>query len=138
MISTLLVELWLLFCIVEPKTLLFGMISRLLSGVSIEVAKRPISFTVPDSLETLTKSPTLNGLNSRSITPEAKCARVSFSARPTAKPAVPRITVKFVVSIPRMDRQVIATTMIMIHLIEFDRNIDRVRSSFALCIAFLV
>ena len=49
------------FTIVSPRTLPFPITVWTLSGVSIAVAKRPISLTVPVTPPIVTKSPTLNG-----------------------------------------------------------------------------
>ena len=65
------------------------------------------SRTVPVSPAAVTTSPTWNGRNVTSITPEAMLESESFSARPMARPAVPRTARSGDTGTPRV---LIATT----------------------------
>ena len=63
----------------------------LLSPVCNVVANIATSETTPAAPATSTKSPTLIGRNTMIITPAAKLDNVPCNAKPTAKPAAPKI-----------------------------------------------
>ncbi len=74
---------------------------RMLSGVSIVVAKRPISFTTPVTPPAVIMSPTWKGRSTIMNTPAAKFESRPDQAMPIATPAAARTPAKEVVSTPK-------------------------------------
>ena len=79
---------------------LFGNMVMLLSKLLKMVLNIWISFTNSTLPCISTSSPTLNGCNTKIITPEAKLLRLPCSAKPTAKPIAAITPTKEVVSMP--------------------------------------
>ncbi|MOA61397.1 hypothetical protein D3C78_1865290 [compost metagenome] len=73
-----------------------------MSAPVITVWKMRTSRTVPVCPAMVTTSPTRNGRRVTSITPEAMFDSESFSARPTARPAVPSTASSGVICTPRV------------------------------------
>ncbi|KAG1198310.1 hypothetical protein G6F35_012656 [Rhizopus arrhizus] len=77
-----------------------GMVVCWLSAPVMTVWKMRTSRTVPVCPATVTTSPTRNGRSVTSITPDAMLDSESFSARPTARPAVPSTASSGVICTP--------------------------------------
>lgn len=108
----------------------FGMIIVLLSAVFKIVLKICISFTVPDCPCASMKSPTLYGLNSKTITPPAKFCSVPLNAIPTANPAEANTATNDVVSIPNIPIMMTIKNNVSVMLIALNRNVRRDNSTF--------
>ena len=89
------------FWIVSPKILLLPTSVNTLSGVTIVVAKRPSSCTVPTSPPTCTKSPTLMGRSTSMKAPAAKLPSMPLQATPMATPAPASMAASEVVWMPK-------------------------------------
>ena len=92
------------------KTSRFGTVITRLSGLLMTVLKIPTVSTVPATPAASTASPSLKGRKNTSMTPEATFASESRSAKPIARPAVLKITRKFVVGTPNAATAVSATS----------------------------
>ena len=99
-----------------------GMIMVLLSGVFSVVLKIWIAFTLPMNPCASITSPTLNGLKSIISTPPAKFAMLPCNARPTAKPAAPRMAMKDVICTPTMEITEMKSALIESFISELDKS----------------
>jgi hypothetical protein len=98
----------------SENSLLLPTVVRTLSGWSMVVANRPISFTVPVMPAPLMKSPTLKGRRMIRKAPAAKLESRPLQATPMATPAAAMSAAKLVVSMPNTDRMTMTSTMRMI------------------------
>src|SRR5690606_25720897 len=89
---------------------LLGRVTWWFCAVRSTVWKTRTRSTSPTRPAISTTSPARNGRSTISITPEARCASESFSARPMARPAAPSTASSEVVDTPRASSTATSTT----------------------------
>ncbi len=94
-----------------PQIFPLGIVTVSFSSVKRTQADRFISVTSPFTPETVTISPTTNGLLMRINMPAARLASMSYTAKPTTNPVTLKPAIKPVTSKPRLPAMRIRSTI---------------------------